>query len=267
MVDVADVEPGALAREATRAQGGETPLAGQLRQGIRLVHELGELASAEELLHGRRHRPDVDQGVGSRLVDLLDRHPLADHALHAEQPDAERVLDQLAVGADAPVPEVVDVVRLAAAIVEDDQLPDDRGDVLAGDGPAEMGVGLVLPGKLEAHPGGDRPELLVELVAPDAPEVVAAEVEEEALHELPRVVAGGRIARAQLLVDLDERLGLGVGGVLVQRGGDVRVLGIVVEAREHAGDLFVALVAHRAQERGRRDLALAVDLHREQVAV
>ena len=39
-----------------------------------------------------------------------DRHPLLDDALHAEQADAELVLDQLAVGADAPVAQVVDVI-------------------------------------------------------------------------------------------------------------------------------------------------------------
>src|SRR5450756_2444311 len=159
-------------------------------------------SSAASDVYKRQHRPDVDEGVRGRLVDLLDRHPLADHPLHPQEPDPEGVLDELAVGTDAPVAQVVDVVRLAAPVVEDDQLPDDRGDVLAGDGPAEVRVGLVLTGQLEAHPGRDRVQLLVELVASDAPQVVAAEVEEEALHQLPRVVAGGRIAGAELLVCL-----------------------------------------------------------------
>jgi hypothetical protein len=110
VVDVADVEAGALTGQAARAKGRQAALAGQLGQRVGLVHELGELAAAEELLHGGHDRPDVDQGVGRGLVDLLDRHPLADDALHAEQADPERVLDQLAVGPDAAVAEVVDVV-------------------------------------------------------------------------------------------------------------------------------------------------------------
>ena len=51
------------------------------------------------------------------------------------------------------------------------------------------------------------PSSFVELVAADATEVVAAEVEEQALDQLAGVVTRGRIARAQL-VDLDQGLGL-----------------------------------------------------------
>ena len=91
-----------------------------------------------------------------------------------------------------------------------DEVADDRGDVLAGDRP-------LVARQLDAHPAGDRVELLVELVAADPAEVVAAEVEEQALDQLAGVVAGGRIARAELLVDLDEGVLLGLGQVLVER--------------------------------------------------
>ena len=81
---------------------------------------------------------------------------------------------------------------------------------------------------------GDAVELLVELVAADPTEVVAAEVEEQALDELAGVVAGGRIARAQLLVDLDQRLGRRLGEVLVEGVRDERVLGVDVDRAEQA---------------------------------
>src|SRR3954466_9379339 len=42
-VDVAHLEPGALAGEAARAQSGEPPLVSDLAERIRLVHELREL--------------------------------------------------------------------------------------------------------------------------------------------------------------------------------------------------------------------------------
>src|SRR6185295_19958025 len=98
--------------------------------------------------------------------------------------------------------EVVDVVLRVEAAVALDEVADDRRDVLAGDRPA-------VARQLNTEPRRDRVELLVELVATDATEVVAAEVEEQALDQLAGVVAGGRVARAQLLVDLDEGLGLG----------------------------------------------------------
>ena len=113
VVDVADVEAGALTRQAARTEGREAALGGQLGQRVGLVHELAQLAAAEELLHRRHDGADVDQGVGRGLLGFLDRHALADDALHAQQADTEGVLDQLAIGADAAVAEVVDVVRRA----------------------------------------------------------------------------------------------------------------------------------------------------------
>ena len=251
VVHVADVEAGALAREAARAKGRQAALGGQLGERVGLVHELRQLAAAEELLHRRDHGADVDQRVGRRLLRFLDRHALAHDALHAQQADPERVLDQLAIGADAAVAEVVDVVRRAHAVVQLDQVADDGGDVLLADRP--------LAGQRDAHPVGDRAELLVDLVAADAAEVVAAEVEEQALDQLLGVVTGRRVARAQLLVDLDQRFLTGVGAVLLERAGDVGELARV-DTREDRADLVVALVADGTEQLGRLQLALAIDL-------
>ena len=73
------------------------------------------------------------RAFGVALSGLLDRHALADDALHAQQADAEGVLDQLAVGADAAVAEVVDVVAAAHAVVALDEVADDGGDVFLAD--------------------------------------------------------------------------------------------------------------------------------------
>ena len=48
---------------------------------------------------------------GVAVAGSVMRHALLDHALHAQQADAELVLDQLADRAHAAVAEVVDVVR------------------------------------------------------------------------------------------------------------------------------------------------------------
>ncbi len=260
VVDVADVEAGALTRETARAEGRQAALARQLGERIGLVHELGQLASAEELLHRGHDGPDVDQGIRGRLVQLLDRHPLADDTLHAEEADAERVLDQLAIRADAAVAEVVDVVLGMEAAVALDEVADDGRDVLAGDR-------ALLARQLGAKPTGDGVQLLVELVPAHPTEVVAAEVEEEAFDELASVVTRGRIARSQFLVDLDEGLGLRVGQVLVERVGDVRMLDVDIDRGEQPGDLVVLLVADGSKQGGRGDLALAVHLDPELVLV
>ena len=121
--------------------------------------------------------------------------------------------------------------------------------------------------QLDAHPRGDAVELLVELVAADPAEVVAPEVEEQALDELAGVVAGGRIARPELLVDLDEGFLLGVGQVLVEGARDVRMVGVRVDRGEQGADLVVLLIADGAQQGGRGELALAIDLDPQLVLV
>src|SRR4029079_6002346 len=120
----------------TGAQRGQASLARQLGQRVGLVHELAELAATEELLHRRHDWADVDEGVRGRLVELLDGHALADDALHAQEADPERVLDELAVGPNAPVAEMVDVVLGMEPAVALDEVTNDGRDVLAGDGPA-----------------------------------------------------------------------------------------------------------------------------------
>src|SRR5581483_5731071 len=124
VVDVADVEAGSLPGQAARTEGGEAPLARQLGERVRLVHELAELAAAEELLHRRHDGTDVDEAARRRLLDLLDRHSLADDPLHPKEPDPEGVLDQLAVRPDPAVPEVIDVVLLVEAAVRLDEVAD-----------------------------------------------------------------------------------------------------------------------------------------------
>ena len=128
---VAHLEAGALAREPAGAERGEPALVRDLRQRIRLIHELRELRGPEELLDDRRHRLVVDQLLRHQRLDVLQAHALLDGALHADQTDAVLILDQLADRAHAPVAEMVDVVDLAVAVLELDQVAHHLEDVLA----------------------------------------------------------------------------------------------------------------------------------------
>src|SRR5437899_5064670 len=252
-VHVPDVEPGALAREAAGTEGAEAALVGELVERVGLLHELAQLAPAEELLDRRDDGPDVDELLRRRLLGLDDGHALAHHPLHAEQADAELALDELPHRAHAAVAQVVDVVRRALAVV---QLDDPRDDLHQ----------VVVRERALRHRQVEA-ELAVQLVAAHLREVVAAEVEEERLHQIPRVVDRRRVARAQALVDLDEALVRIRRRVLVERRGDVLMLGVGVDAREERRDLLVRREADRAQQRRDRELALTVYLHRHDVLV
>src|SRR5262249_61867913 len=115
-VNVSNLEAGALTRQTTRTERGETPLVRQSGQWIRLVHELRQLRGTEELLDRGDHRTDVDQRLRRDRLDVLGRHALAHDALHTAEADAQLVLDELADGADPTIAEMVDVVGEIARV-------------------------------------------------------------------------------------------------------------------------------------------------------
>ena len=104
---------------------------------------------------------------------------------------------------------------------------------------------------LSSSPSAGR-QLLVDLVAPDLREVVALRVEEQVLQEGLRALRRGRLARAQLAVDVLEGLFLGLDVVLLQRELDGR------RVLEQLQDLVLG-PAERLQQDGDVLPALAVD--------
>src|SRR5206468_9569965 len=101
-------------RQAAGAEGAEAAAVREARERVRLVHELRQLRGTEELLERRDDRTDVDDRLRRDRVDVLRRHPLTHDALHAVEADAERLLDQLAHGAEPAVAEVLVLVELVA---------------------------------------------------------------------------------------------------------------------------------------------------------
>ncbi len=215
----------------------------QAGQRVRLVHELAELRGAEELLERGHDRADVDDRLRRDRVLVLGRQALADDALHPVEADAEGVLDQLADGAQAAVAEVLVLVEAVGDRV--------AGGVLAvtrerrGLGGVVLDLDLAVLGDAEPLRAGStsswtsawmsscvsvrvsrstsRPEARVELVAADAREVVALGVEEQLLQQRVGGVDAGRLARALLLEELDQRalLRLRGLGVRLDRVADV----------------------------------------------
>ena len=115
-MNVTHVEAGPIAAQSPGTERRQPALVRQLRQRVGLVHELRELASAEELPHRRHHRPRrADQPLRRDRLRVLDRHPLPDTALESLEPRADVHLNQLAHRTNAAVAEVVDIVRLTRA--------------------------------------------------------------------------------------------------------------------------------------------------------
>ena len=209
-VHVADLDRRALTGKASSTERREPAPVGEPGQRVGLVHELGELRGAEELLERRDHGPDVDDGLGRDRVRVLGGEALADHPLHPVEADPERLLDQLADGAEAAVSEVlvlvevvvdrlarigdrlgrvvldrvllVDLLRDPEDLRDRDELLDQGDDVVVGEDPrVEVDV--------EIQPR-------VQLVAADPGEVVALRVEEELLEQGAGGIDRGRLPGA-----------------------------------------------------------------------
>ena len=246
-VHVAHLEAGALAAEAARAKGAQAPLVGDLRERVRLVHELAELARAEELADRRHHGLGVDEVVGHGRGHLLvDAHLFLDRALHAHEPDPELVLEQLADAPDAAVAEVVDVVHVLRVAAQLQQEADHRDDVLEVDDPlAER---------------RREPELGVELEPADAREVVLLRVQEHALEQVARRVERRRVARPHAAVDLDQRLLGSLDRVLLHRHRQHRP-DLVALGEEHVEGVDLAALGEHHGEHARRERLVALEHH------
>ena len=241
VVNVANLESGALTRESARSERRQTTLVRQLGERVRLIHELRQLRRSEERLDDGRDRAGVDEVVERDLFRIgVDRHALLHQARHAGQTDRELVRDELADRADAAVAEVIDVVRVAASLVELDEVADDRDEIFLGEN--RLAGGTV------------RHQALVDLVAADAAEVVALGREEQSLERLTRGLAIRRIARAEQRVDLLQCLFVRVRRILCQRVLDQHRLGAARRDEDlHLVDLVLAeLLDERVGERCRR---------------
>ena len=242
-VHVAHLEAGALARQAARAKRRETALVRDLRQRVGLVHELRELRGTEELANGGCGRLRVDQVLRHDGVDIDRRHALLDRALHAQEADAVLVLHEFADRPDAAIAEVVDVVDLALAVAQVEQRAHDRDDVLLAQ--HAHGVRRI---EVEAH---------VHLHAADRRQVVALDVEQQALEQGLGLLQRRRLARAHDAIDVEQRLFTVRVLVGRQRIADVRAdIGVVDgERRQHVDVVLVEQVEH-----GLGDLLAGLDI-------
>ncbi len=227
-VHVAHLEAGALARQTARAKCRQAPLVRHFAQRVGLVHELDELRRAEEFAHRGRRRLGVDQVVRHHRVDVDRAHALANRPLHPQQADAILVLHQLADGTNAPVAEVVDVVDLAAPVLQVAQRLDRAQDVLLAQD--AHGVGHLVGGDAQAH---------VHLHPADRGQVIAVAVEEQAAEQGLGGLRRRRLARAHHAVDVDQRA-VAV-GVLVdrQRVADPRAVLLVDRQGRQLGEAGV----------------------------
>ncbi len=219
---------------------------------------------AFKLLAQQLHVAAVDQLLDAHLggvkVDVVaDVHHAVGEDAHVLAVGLQRHGDHAGVGDLAGLVAGDDLARLGQ------QLPGE-------------GVGHRL-GQLKAGDTGVQGQLLVELIASHVGDLIAAAVKEQAVQQGLGGLHRGRIAGAQLAVDLDQALVPGGAGVLVQGGDDALVLAEdlldalvgdgagagVADAAQPGGGLVGLVSAHGLQEPGDGELAVLVDADVEHV--
>src|SRR5690606_778899 len=207
-VYVTHFEAGTLAGQTARPKRGNATLVGDLRQRVVLVHELGQLAGAEELLHCRRNRLGVDQVLRHQAFAFGHGQTLFHRTLDADQTDTELVLGHFAHGADTTVTQVVDVVDHALAVADIHQGLEDLDDVFLAQHTRAFDLFTT--------------DAAVELHAAHCGQVVAVTAEEQVVEQGFCGILGRRLAGTHHAVDLDQRFKLSGRRVDTQGIGDER---------------------------------------------
>ncbi len=204
-MDVANLETGPLPGHAAGTQRRQTALVGDLRQGVGLIHELGELAGAEKFADDRRKRFGIHDVVGHQGLGLRRAHALANCPLHPHQTDANLIFQQLANRTHPAVAQMVDIVDPAVTILELEQHIDDAQDILFTQNP-HLVVTLQTQTGVHLHPahGG---------------EVITVFIEEQIVEQVGCRLHRWRFAGTHHAIDVDQRL---VGGLVFVDADGVR---------------------------------------------
>ena len=188
---IAHLEPRALPGQPPRTQRGQPTLVRDLRQRIRLVHELGELAAAEEFLDRCHDRLRIDEIVRQHRFHIQEIHPLLDASLHPHQAQPELVLQQLADRPDSAISQMINVVNLALAHLEIHQISNDLDDILSCQRP-------LFERKIQ-------PKLFIQFKPADRREIIPFGIVEQVVEEHFGGFDGRGLSRPQTLVDLHHR--------------------------------------------------------------
>ena len=190
---IAHIKAGALAAQPARPQRRKGALVRQFGKWIGLLHKLRQLRRAEKLLHSGDNRADIDQRDRRQLLGFPNRHPFLYHAFHAAQADTQFVADQLANGFHAAIPQMVNVIAAAFAVVDEDHVPDQRHNVSFGNG-AMRQVDFVR-----------QVQTLIEFVTSDSLQVITALVKQLTLQIFARIVQSRRVAGSHPPIKFNQR--------------------------------------------------------------
>ena len=134
VVYVANFIACAFTAQTAGAQCGQTTFMSQLCQRVVLVHELGQLAAAEEFFNSSNNRTNVDESLRSDNLSILNGHTLFNYSFHTSKANTELVLQKLTYTANTTVAQMVNVIASAMTVHQVQQVVEGSQYVFNGNG-------------------------------------------------------------------------------------------------------------------------------------
>ena len=245
---VTDFKACTIPRETAWPEGRKTALVSHFGKRVRLIHELRELRTTEEVADDRAQCLRVDQLLRRHDFDvgIKKGHALFHQTLRAGEAHAALVGEQFTHGPHATGAEMINIVEHPFTDAETDDVFDGSDEVVLRDH-------ALFERRVEA-------ELHVDLVATDARQIVFLRVEEKTLQQRLRVWNGWWVARAEAAVDVLQRLFLVVRRIFLQRF-DHRVILLRIHDLHgldaEGDDLADGRLGERLESAGNGDLTIA----------
>ena len=183
-MDIANGKSRPFPGQAPRTEGTDATFVGEFRQGIRLIHELAELAGAKELLNRRHQGFGIDQLSWSKRIGFAYSHALLDDPFEAIQANTNLVLKQFANGSHPTVTKMVNIIKGSSTNIELKiyQIIDGGEHILRREG--TNGIGYC------------KTEFFINFVTPNPTEIVPFRIEETAMKQLLTTTYRGGFAWA-----------------------------------------------------------------------
>ncbi len=117
-MNIAYLKAGTFTGQTTGSESRQPSLMCYLRKRVCLIHELGKLTGAKELLNGRSNGLRVDQVVGHEGLNFLQTHTLADGTFHANKSHTILIFHKLTNSTNPPVTKMIDIINRALGFFE-----------------------------------------------------------------------------------------------------------------------------------------------------
>ncbi len=190
-VDVAYLKTGTFAGQTAWPKRRKTTLVRHFGQWVGLVHELRQLARAEEFAHSRGRGFRVDQVLWHHCVDFDAGHTFLDRTFHPQKANAILVFHQFTDGTHTAIAQVVNIVDVAAPVAQINKRLDAGNDVFLAQG-AHGVFGI----QRKAH---------VHFDPADGGQIIAFAVKEQRVKQGRGRFDGGRFTRTHHAVNVHQR--------------------------------------------------------------